>query len=105
MSLRGLVENLLGMPELASIHGDDVDRLVVYMHYLMGILFVGWLAYFVYTLLRFRKGRNPKADYHGLRGHMSTYVELAVVAVEALLLIGFAVPLWAKVVDKFSGVR
>lgn len=99
MTLQSLVEKFLGFPELASVHGAEVDKLVVYVHYLMGILFIGWLAYFLYTLVRFRKNRNPKADYHGLRGHMTTYVELGVVAVEAVLLIGFAFPLWAKVVD------
>lgn len=99
MDLQTIVEKILGMPELASKHGADVDKLVVYVHYLMAILFAGWVAYFLYTLVRFRKSRNPSADYHGLRGHMTTYIELAVVAVEALLLIGFAVPLWAKVVD------
>ncbi len=99
MSLQSLFEKFLGIPELASVHGADVDKLVVYVHYLMGILFVGWLGYFLYTLIRYRKSRNPKADYHGLRGHLSTYVELGVVAVEAILLIGFAFPLWAKVVD------
>ena len=100
MSLQSLVENFLGMPELASVHGAEVDKLVVFVHYLMAILFLGWVAYFLYALVRFRKARHPKADYHGLRGHMTTYIELAVVAVEALLLIGFAVPLWAKVVDE-----
>lgn len=95
-----LMEKLLSLPELASRHGSDVDKLVIFVHYLMAALFVGWFAYFVYCLVRFRKARNPKADYHGMRGHASTYVELAVVVVEAVLLLGFAVPLWAKVVDE-----
>lgn len=94
------MEKLLSLPELASQHGADVDKLIIYVHYLMAALFVGWFAYFVYCLVRFRKGRNPKADYHGVRGHASTWVELAVVVVEAVLLLGFAVPLWAKVVDE-----
>jgi len=93
------INSLLGLPELASQHGADVDKLIIYVHYLMALLFAGWLAYFLYCLFRFRKGRNPKADYHGVRGHMSTWLEVAVAAVEAVLLLGFAVPLWAKVVD------
>jgi cytochrome c oxidase subunit II len=96
-----LTRKLLGLPELASVHGDDVDRLIVYVHYLMIVLFVGWTGYFLYTLWRFRKGRNPKADYVGVTSHASSYLELAVAAVEVILLVGFAVPLWAKVVDKF----
>jgi cytochrome c oxidase subunit 2 len=71
----------------------------------MIVLFVGWGAYFLYTLWRFRKGRNPKADYVGVTGHASSYMELAVAAVEVVLLVGFAVPLWAKVVDKFPSEK
>jgi cytochrome c oxidase subunit 2 len=93
------MEKLLGLPVLASEHGKDVDKLIIYVHYLMLALFVGWLAYFIYVLFRFRKTRNPKADYVGVRSHASTYIEGAVAFIEAVLLIGFAVPLWAKVVD------
>ncbi len=92
---------LLGLPVLASEHGADVDKLIIYVHYLMIALFVGWFAYFLYAIWRFRASKNPKADYVGVTGHTSSYIELAVAGVEAVLLIGFAVPLWAKSVDDF----
>ena len=95
------MQKLLGLPELASEHGADVDKFIIYVHYLMIALFIGWGAYFLYTLWRFRRSRNPKADYVGVTSHTSSWVELAVAAVEVILLVGFAVPLWAKVVDKF----
>jgi cytochrome c oxidase subunit 2 len=94
------MEKLLGLPVLASEHGKDVDNLIIYVHWLMIALFVGWLAYFAYALLRFRRSRNPKADYVGVKSHASNYIEGAVALVEAILLIGVAVPLWAKAVDK-----
>lgn len=94
------MERLLGLPVLASEHGKDVDNLIIYVHWLMIVLFIGWLAYFAYVLLRFRKSRNPKADYVGAKSHASSYIEGAVAIVEGVLLIGFAVPLWAKVVDQ-----
>jgi cytochrome c oxidase subunit 2 len=87
----------LGLPELASVHGKEVDNLILYVHLLMGALFIGWLSYFLYTIFRFNKKSNPKADYHGVTSHASTWIEGAVAIVEAVLLIGFAVPLWAKV--------
>jgi len=96
-----LTKKLLGLPELASVHGADVDKLIVLVHYLMIVLFIGWTAYFFYAIWRFRAGRNPKADYVGVTSHTSSYVEIAVAAVEVVLLVGFAVPLWAKVVDQF----
>ena len=87
------ITKLLGLPQLASVHGKDVDNLIVYVHYLMVILFVGWSSYFFYTLWRFRKSRNPKADYSGVTSHASNYLELAVAAIEVVLLVWFAVPL------------
>lgn len=91
----------LGLPELASVHGGDVDKLILYVHLLMGALFIGWFSYFAYTVFRFSARRNPKASHVGVTGHASTWVEGAVVLVEAVLLVGFAVPLWAKVADGF----
>jgi cytochrome c oxidase subunit 2 len=92
---------LLGMPPLASSNGQDVDDLIIYVHWLMLALFIGWIFYFAYAVWRFRASRNPKADYVGVKSHASSYVELAVAGVEAVLLIFIAVPLWAKAVDKF----
>jgi cytochrome c oxidase subunit 2 len=90
---------LLGLPVLASEHGARVDLLIIYVHYLMAALFVGWVLYFIYVLLRFNHKANPKADYVGIRSHASSYVEAAVALVEGVLLLGFAVPMWAKAVD------
>ena len=93
--------NLLGLPELASSNGQAVDDLMVYVHWLMLVLFVGWIIYFGYVLWRFNAARNPKADYDGSKSHCPSYVELAVVVIEAVLLLGIAVPLWAKNVQQF----
>src|SRR5437867_4616484 len=93
-------EKLLNLPFLASEHGKHVDDLIVYVHALMGALFVGWLAYFLYAIFRFRQSKHPKADYVGVKGHASNYLEGFVAVVEGVLLIGFAVPLWAKVVTR-----
>lgn len=93
------MEKILGLPVMASEYGKNVDNLIIYVHLLMIALFVGWLGYFAYALFRFRKSRHPKANYAGLKGNASAYVEGAVAFIEAVLLIGFAIPLWAKVVD------
>ena len=39
------------------------------------------------------------ANYTGVKSHASTYSEIGVAVVEAVLLIGFAIPLWAARVD------
>ncbi|MCI0748832.1 MAG: cytochrome c oxidase subunit II [Verrucomicrobia subdivision 3 bacterium] len=91
----------LGIPVLASEHGKDVDSLILWLHYLMALLFVGWTAYFLYAIWRFRSSRNPKGDYVGVTNHSSSYIEVAVAIAEGILLFGLAVPLWSKAATKF----
>jgi len=91
-------QKILMLPIVASEHGRSVDNLLTYVHYLMLVLFVGWSLFFCYTVYRFRQRKNHKADHLGVRSHMSNYLEVGVALVEVVLLIGFAVPLWAKVV-------
>ena len=90
-----------GLPVLASKHGADVDRLVMYLHVLMALLFVGWAGYFIYTLWRFRASRVKRADYVGARTHASTYVEVAVAVAEMVLLFALAVPYWSNATEDF----
>ena len=94
-------EKILGLPQLASSSGRGVDDLIIYVHWLMLALFIGWTIYFLYTIRRFRSSRHPKADYHGVRSHASNYLELGVALVEAVLLIFVAVPIWARNVQDF----
>ncbi|MEO6182600.1 MAG: cytochrome c oxidase subunit II [Verrucomicrobiota bacterium] len=96
---------LLHLPILASEHGKHVDALIIWVHWLMIALFVGWLAFFFYAIFRFRKSKNPKADYTGAKTHASTYIEVAVALVEGVLLLGLAIPLWAKSVDKYPAEK
>src|SRR5512138_1776080 len=95
-----MIQKLLGLPVVASEQGHEVDNLIIYLHALMVVLFVGWLLYFVFVLVRFRRSRHPKADYQGVRSHASKYLEVAVALVELILLVGVAVPFWARAVDK-----
>lgn len=94
------MRQLLGLPIDASAQGPSIDNLIVMVHWLMAVLFVGWLTYFIFTLIRFRKSRNPKADYHGVKSHLSSYVEVGVALTEVVLLVGFAFPLWATRVNR-----
>ncbi|MGO8765917.1 MAG: cytochrome c oxidase subunit II [Limisphaerales bacterium] len=100
-----LAYNLLGMPKLASSTGAKVDALIVWVHLLMLALFIGWIIYFGYALWRFHQKRNPKADYEGVKNHFSSYIELIVAGVEAVLLVGVAIPVWAKAVDHFPDAK
>jgi len=101
MSRLALINELIGLPPNASEHGYQIDHIIEFSHWFMGALFIGWSVFFVYVLLRFRKGKHPVADHEGVKSGISTHLEFAVVLIEAVLLIGFAVPLWAKRVNQF----
>ena len=89
-----------GLPSVAaSTQGPAIDNIISIVHWLMLILFVGWGAYFIYALIRFRESSNPKADYHGMKSHFSSYIEGAVAVIEVVLLFGFAFPIWASRVN------
>jgi cytochrome c oxidase subunit 2 len=92
---------VLALPERAAVGAKPVDDLIVVVHYLMLTLFVGWVAYFIYALWRFNAKRNTKASYEGSKSSMPKYVEFAIVAFEAFLLIGLAIPMWGKNVQEF----
>jgi cytochrome c oxidase subunit II len=66
----------------------------------MLLLFVGWGGFFVYCLVRFRRSRNPVANYAAVKSHASSYLEGAVAVIEMILLFGFSIPLWAARVDR-----
>jgi cytochrome c oxidase subunit 2 len=95
----------LGIPENYAAHGSQVDHMIDVVHWLMIALFVGWTLFFLYCLVRFWRGNSPKASYQGVRGHLSTHLEVGVVIVEAVLLLGFAFPLWAERVDSWKEVQ
>lgn len=98
-----MIESLLskvGMAPGASAHTAEVDGLLFYVHVLMFALFVGWMGYYALALFKFRAGANPRADYAGVKGHLSTYLEIGVAVVEVVLLIGLAIPIWARAVDR-----
>jgi cytochrome c oxidase subunit 2 len=71
------------------------------VHWLMLVMFVGWGLFFVFVLFRFRKGANPKASYAGAKGKISKGTEVAVAVIEVILLVFYAIPMWASRVKAF----
>jgi len=105
MNSLALINEFLGQPPNASFHGYQIDHILECCHGFMGALFLGWSAFFVFVLIRFRKGRHPAADHQGVKSGISTHLEFSVVLIEAVLLLGFAIPLWAKRVNQFPPGR
>lgn len=94
---------LLGLPENAAAHGARIDSMMGLVHLLMLVLFVGWGVFFVYCLVRFRRGKNPRASYEGAHSHASSYLEGAVALCEALILLLLAFPIWSDLKAKPPG--
>jgi cytochrome c oxidase subunit 2 len=82
------------LPPAASAHAGQIDLVMTLVHALMLVLFVGWTAYFLWVLVRFRRKRQPQASYDGARGRFAFWTEIGVVVAEAVLLLVFALPLW-----------
>ncbi len=99
------MKEFLNLPVDGSAHGPAIDNMLAVIHWLMLVLFIGWGAFFIYTLIRFRQKKNPIANYAGVKSHISSYLEIGVALFEAVLLIGFAVPLWAKRVNEFPNEK
>lgn len=99
------MEHFLGLPIDASAHGPEIDNMIAIVHWLMFTLFIGWGSFFTYSLIRFRKSRQAVADHAGVKGHTSSYLEVGVALFEIVLIVGFAVPLWAKRVTNFPNEK
>jgi cytochrome c oxidase subunit 2 len=95
------MQELLGLPSQAATHAPDIDQMIVLVHWLMLVLFVGWGGFFIFVLVRFRKGANPQADYTGAKGKFAKGLEIGVAVVEVVLLVFYAIPAWATRVAAF----
>jgi len=85
----------LGLPVQASTHAAELDQMTILVHWLMLVLFVGWGAFFLFVLFRFRRGANPAANYAGAKGKFAKSTEVLVAIIEIVLLVGYAIPAWA----------
>jgi cytochrome c oxidase subunit 2 len=99
------MQEWLGLPVPAAAHAGDVDQIMSLVHWLMLALFVGWSAFFVFVLVRFRRRRQPVANYHGTKARWSTWLEGGVLAAEVILLAFFSIPVWSARVDALPAER
>lgn len=96
-----LFGGFLNLPELASRHGEDVDRLLTSTHVTMVLLFVVWFAFMAVALWKFRAKRHPRANPAGVKPIFFTLVVGVVVVDEMATLFGVAIPLWNKNMAEF----
>jgi cytochrome c oxidase subunit 2 len=85
----------LGLPINMSVQGAAIDEINAIVHWLMLVLFVGWGSFFIVSLVKFRASKNAKADYIGVKSHLSSLLEAVVAVIEIVILFGFGFPIWA----------
>lgn len=94
-----LLIKYLGLPINASAEGGPVDLLIVLVHIIMGVLFVTWTAFFLYTIFRFRRSKHPAANYQGSKTLVPFYLVTIIAIVEITLEAAVSSPFWHKKVN------
>lgn len=89
------------LPPQISAHGDDIDLMINMIHWFMLALFVGWSAFIVFCLVRFRERPGHVAVYQPIEARFNRWLEIGVAVAEAAILVAFAMPVWAKVKTQF----
>src|SRR5438309_1233981 len=72
-------------PPDVSTHGVQIDSLINIVHWFMLLLFVGWGAFFVYCLVKYRARPRHPAAYLPPKAVFTKVIQLGVIGGEALL--------------------
>lgn len=81
-----------GLPVNVSAHGAPIDKLIIVLHIFMITLFIGWLIFLIFTLIKFRARPGHKANYKVNHFKAPTYLEVGIALFEVFLLLAFSIP-------------
>jgi cytochrome c oxidase subunit 2 len=84
------------LPAAASSHAPLLDAVLMSVHVHMLLIFMAWLAVFIYAIVRFRKGANPEPRQQGVRGIWPALAIGAVIAGDVVILFALALPAWSQ---------
>ena len=85
------------LPVQASTYAARIDDSLMTLHIAMLVIFGLWAVYMAYCLIRYRKGKNPTADY-SFKDSMKAYTPDVIIFVFEVWLIFFVgVPIWAHI--------
>jgi len=91
-----------GLPIAASTYASQIDLSLNIIHIGMVVIFVFWAILFVYILFRFRKGRNPAADYNVKKWPVRSFLpDAAILVFELLVIFMWGLPIWSQVKEAF----
>ena len=83
------------LPAAASEHSSALDAVLTSVHAHMLLIFVLWLAVFVFALVKFRRGANPIPRAEGVSGLWPAIAIGIVIAGDVIILATQALPAWA----------
>ncbi len=84
------------LPAAASAHAASLDGVLRGIHWHILLIGAVWMAVFLYAIVRFRQGANPKARQHGVRGVWPALAIGAVVVGDVIILSTQALPAWSQ---------
>ena len=101
------MENQIGwwLPVNISAHGAGIDQLINVVHVFMLVLFIGWGAFFVFCLVRFRSRSGHKAETQVKHFKVPMYLEIGILLFEIFLLVFLSSPIWYEVKTAFPAEK
>ncbi len=84
------------LPAAASGHASALDGVLLSVHAHMALIFVLWLALFVFALIKFRGGAHPEPRKEGVRGFWPAIAIGLVIVGDVIILATQALPAWAE---------
>lgn len=86
--------------EVSEMAGQ-IDFLNKTVHWFMLVLFVGWGAFMVFCLWRFRRKEGVAATYEPVKGSLTKSLEVGILIFEVVLLVALSMPAWAALKHDF----
>ncbi len=84
------------LPAAGSGHAPSLDAVLLSVHAHMLLIFVVWLAVFMYALVRFRRGVSPEPRQQGAGGLWPALAIGVVIVGDVIILATQALPAWAQ---------
>lgn len=85
------------LPPDVSVNGADIDFMIIAIHWFMLVLFIFWGGFIAYCLVRFRERPGHSATYQLIEAKWNRWLEVGVAVAETVVLVAFAVPVWATI--------
>ena len=86
-----------GLPIQASTYAAKIDHSLMILHAAMFLIFGLWAVYMVYCLIRYRRAKNPQADY-SFKDALAAYTpDVLILVFEIWLIFLVGVPIWAHI--------